>query len=207
MNKWKTVLLPVILVVSMTGCGQKADKPVWTDDDFVFRTNEEEYTVPEKATLIVYPGQSLVMSHESEGYQVLEYSMETARGLKIGDDFETYKEIYGVGDAYGAWEMVDTENGTKMLDFHNQTPADIYGMGDVGAVWLDIAFAQKDGNWEPLEASQVRDIWFCEAAYEDYGRVALFSVFFRENGEVAGMGCYRIDYDESWKNWQNWENE
>ena len=92
-----------------------------------------------------------------------------------------------------------------MLDYKKETPGDLYRMDNAGAVWLDIAFEKKGETWEPLSAVALKDIWFCEAEENAYDEVSIFSVLLNQDEGIAGMACYHLVYDSSWKIWQSWE--
>ena len=167
--------------------------------------DSEKVDVPVGKAFMVFDDVSCLISFADESYDEYDKEYATNRGLKLGMTFDDFKKLYDVMNGYAVWELYTGESNeyTEFDVFTNQDLTEMYD-GTYNNVCLDLGFSKVDGKWKQLTDVEVRDVWFCDADYNDYDEILVFSVSFDKFGEVIGIYQYHFIYDEAWSEWQGW---
>lgn len=205
MRKVLAVLLTCTMIMGLTACGLGGSSSKWTDADLTFTYDSEKLDVPVGKAFIVYEDVSYLTTYSDGSYEEYDKEYTTNRGLKLGMTFDDVKELYDVMNGYAVWELYTGENNeyTEFDVYTNQDLTEMYD-GTNNNVWLDLGFYKVDGKWKQLTDVDVRDVWFCDADFNDYDEVIVFGVNFDKFGKVIGISQEHFIYDEAWSEWQGW---
>lgn len=207
MKQISKIIIALLMITCMCGCAGPLSfgpkEQAFSEDDLVFVG--EDSTIQLDLNQSIYIGTDYAYTEEHSAYSYTDYyeNFQTARGLECGDYIDDYKDAYFKRDINAVWEICYDDYTTMFKQYDGKSIDELSDSSVL--VWLDCGYYRDGDKWKRLSDYEVKDIWFCDAEFEDYDEVVIISANLSEDNQISCISFNYFEYDEDFAAYLSWE--